>query len=316
MPCNKDITISTAIDMWLRQYQDSPKTFKSYKECISKFKRWLEVNTLTGLSITRADLINYIEYLKICYSNPATIHTYFKAVRIFLKFLYHDGIIDYAFPRRFKLPRINIDKERYLSDLEIKTIQSYIYNLENSYRKLQFNYVFNLFFCTGCRLNEIANATMDDIKIERSGVWLHVIGKGGYHGKVPILSNFFNLINEYREYWGLPNILHRKNVEQIPLVTLQSGKTANKNAIYNIIKRLFRCVYNTKKEMLKLKKASPHWLRHTYATQLIDAGVSYKIVQQNLRHKSFRSTQRYIHVSEDDRHNSLINFSINPRKYK
>lgn len=313
MPCKQDIIISDSyINTWLAEYKNA-NTLINYRSSAKKFSFWLSLQDKSILTVTRNDLLLFIQYLqsppkhdlfKVQKPKPATIHNTVTSIRSLFAYLYNCGTIPKnPGHRKFNLPEVHYHyDDHYLTESEITYIQKYIDNLPDSSKKIQYDYLFNLFYMTGCRLSEISNANMSDIQIIRSGIWLAVTGKGGYFGRVPIPVPLYQKINIYREHHGLPQLFDRKNEEPTPLVMNYHNARACPVFIRLTIKNLMLEVAKKHRHLYKLKKVTPHWLRHTYASHLVALGVDYRIVQQNLRHQTFRTTERYIHVSKTHRH--------------
>lgn len=237
------------------------------------------------------------------------------------EYLFNDGYLTInPFKRSFKVFQQTLLPYHCLTVQELDAIKSYAYDLPNKTylqkcARIRIIWVLKLLYYTGCRRSELSFATMENVKITRHQVWLQVIGKGNKLGQVPIPIELYKTLCTYREIYQLPDIFKRKSLEDsIPLIFLSNPgekiKSVTDDWIYQNIKSI--CHKASKLPQNKdishrLKQVSPHWFRHTAATNQIEAGVSIRTVQQNLRHSSIETTMRYIkEVNNTKRHQETI----------
>jgi site-specific recombinase XerD len=165
-----------------------------------------------------------------------------------------------------------------------------------------------LLHAAGLRAAEAAQARASDLELRRGKWWLHVVGKGGTHGDVPIADAVMLDYGRYRAFYGLPAIPGHGDMS--PLIMSLGGnreRCLTSTAIYLAVKDAF----SHAAEVLqgtdpagadKLRRASTHWLRHTAATHQADAGNDLRFIQRNLRHASLETTAIYLHADEERRH--------------
>ena len=206
-----------------------------------------------------------------------------------------------------------------LSSLEFDLISNFISQMpEDSVlmhdKKVRTRWIFQVLLFTGCRRTEVSNATMEDIFFTGKKLWLKVCGKGNKVGYVPLSRQFELSLNEYRLYFNLPPICERLTPENhIPLII--KSKINHKfmflssKLIWNIVKTTCVDLANgTIDEIvsIRLRKVSPHWLRHTYASLQVDSGIDLRCIQANMRHSSIETTLLYLFVEPDQRHHETI----------
>lgn len=243
-------------------------------------------------------------------------------------YLFHSGYIDF---KVFNLRLYNYrqqppaTEDKYLTETEYNILLTHISKMPDNTQhlqhiKLKTSWLFKLLYYTGCRRNELATATMDDIIFDGRKLWLKVIGKGSVPGKIPIVNELFTALEHYRQFWGLPSIISRKKSEaHIPLIIhyfsdsnyypIPSGQ------IWFITKSICVSIASSTTDLQianKFLRISPHWFRHTSATHQIDSGIDLRVVQQNLRHSSIQTTLRYVHKDAQKRHiETITKFPIN-----
>lgn len=329
--------------LWLREYRYCENTYITYRVIVLRFYLWIKYNNLSIQSITKYHLLSYAEFIKSpdpswCnisrhkFSHPEwrpfqkalsnkSIYSNLIALKHMFNYLYNSCEIDTnPINFNFRLPIYSyysfIKQSKYLTINEFNLIIDIIEHLPNSNYKLEDSkirilWVFKLLFYTGCRRSEIVNATMNDIKLIRHKLWLEVTGKGNKKGLVPIPNQLAIELNQYRIYHGIDPISKRISDEShIPLIILRKSNIyspISAGHLWYIIKSTCILLTETVTDPVlidKLKRLSPHWLRHSSATAQVDSGIDLRVVKQNLRHCYFETTMKYVHVDDDFRYDT------------
>jgi integrase/recombinase XerD len=179
-------------------------------------------------------------------------------------------------------------------------------------------WVFALLYLAELRISELAGGTMGqffaqlDEGAERW--WLLVRGKGGIARKVAVAPDLLDELRAYRSSLGLPR--WPLPAEATPLVVAVTGADRlehpiSVSAIHKIVKEVFRraiggCEAAGNPGLARrLEKASAHWLRHSGASHLLEAGVSLSDVRDHLGHASVATTNTYVHSADRARHGSI-----------
>lgn len=173
-------------------------------------------------------------------------------------------------------------------------------------------WVVRLLHHTALRVSEAAQAKASDFVQRRSRWWLHVIGKGGTEGEVPVSDALMTEFGRYRAFHGM-SPLPRAD-EPTPAVMSIAGDTTRHltpTAVYLIVKEAFRRTADTLEPIdsagaATLRRASTHWLRHSAASHQADAGTDIRFIQKNLRHASIETTGLYLHAEDDRRHANTV----------
>jgi site-specific recombinase XerD len=156
---------------------------------------------------------------------------------------------------------------------------------------------------TGLRPLEMVRSALGDIYRDDAGDdWLRVLGKGSKEGDVAVPLSAIGSLERFLMQRGLPTTRSRWN-PRTPLVpSLEQPELGITTArMRTLLARFFRFAA-TKLDAVnpaageKLRRATPHWLRHTHATHALERGADLKTVQENLRHASVNTTSTYLHT--------------------
>ena len=203
--------------------------------------------------------------------------------------------------------------ERYLDHALWQSVLDFIETLPQTTPREQQHYertrwLFRFIYGASLRASEAAQAKSSDLSQRRGNWWLHVVGKGGAEGDVPMSDELMADLARYRQFHGLSALA--SPLETTPLIMSVAGRTdqfLTSTAIYLVVKEIFRRAAVALDETdpagaATLRRASTHWLRHTSATHQADAGNDIRYIQKNLRHASIETTSIYLHAEDDMRH--------------
>ncbi|MCA7955531.1 site-specific integrase [Burkholderia seminalis] len=215
--------------------------------------------------------------------------------------------------------RAPFDTGRALTDREWRVVRTAADQLERTdwsapaAERLRF--VLDFGYATGLRVQELVAATLGDIATDaRGALWLQVTGKGAKSGRVALPPLARDALRRTLKARGLP-VTRPRWQPSTPLVAdlnvvhraaRPGGTHISAARLRQVLGEFFRETaerVNTRHPALagKLRRASPHWLRHTHATHALDAGVELVAVRDNLRHASVATTSTYLHGEEAKR---------------
>ena len=207
---------------------------------------------------------------------------------------------------------------RVFAEAEWSMIQTVAEGLEWSYgwqvpaaQRLRF--VLDFAYATGLRASELVGATLGQIKIDPDDDrWLHLVGKGSKAGKVALPPLASAALDRYLAQRALPTTPARWDPRTPLLGSLEPDSEAGITAtrLWNVMRRFFGQAADIIKDHSpataeKLRRASPHWMRHTHATHALARGAELTTVRDNLRHASVSTTSIYLHTDEAKRARQL-----------
>lgn len=263
----------------------SKKTKEGYILEINKFQNYLEENKINFKNIKKEEIRSYLKYLDDFKYKNTSISKNLSALRSFYKFLVMEEIV----PNNPFLLISNPKKEKklpdFLNEVEIEDLLN-IYD-SNTYDGIRNRLILELLYSTGIRVSELVNIKLKDINYSDKSIL--IMGKGKKERIVLFGDVTANLLEKYlKESRGF--YLDGKTSDY--LILNKYGKGISVRSIQKLI--------NSCTNKLALKhKATPHTIRHTFATHLLNHGADIKSVQELLGHESLSTTQIYTHITND-----------------
>ncbi|SDD16589.1 site-specific integrase [Paraburkholderia lycopersici] len=161
-------------------------------------------------------------------------------------------------------------------------------------------------YATGLRANELISATLGHVETDARGDhWLRVTGKGGKVARVALPPLAWEALARYLAERGLPVTPSRWRPETPVIGSLdaQGNEAISSVRLWGVLRRFFRIAADAIESdhpplAEKLRRASPHWMRHTHATHALGRGAELTTVRDNLRHASVSTTSIYLHSDE------------------
>lgn len=219
-------------------------------------------------------------------NKKATIARKLSAIRSFFKYLVKNGFISDNPAELVLTPKQDKTLPVYLSVDEMFRLLDSIQT--DTLLGLRNRAIFETLYSSGLRVSELAE--MDSKDVDFSAAVVQVSGKGKKQRIVPIGQKALAAIKAYRT--RLQKQAGRPPVDEGPLFLNRFNKRLSPRSIARILNKLVDTIG-------LLTPVSPHALRHTFATHMLDAGADLRAVQELLGHKSLSTTQKYTHVSID-----------------
>ena len=255
----------------------SENTEISYREDITNFLNYLEKKQLNYKKIDGEIIRDYLKYLDEAKLKNSTIARRISALRTFYNYLLNKNIVDTNFFNSIRNPKLEKKIPNYLSYEELAKILN---NIDISTKiGLRNRLLVEMFYATGCRVSEMINIKVSDIN--KSNNSIRIMGKG----KKMRIVYFGEYARDYLDRY-LPLI------DTDYLFTQESGDKLSIHDVEYIISDLV-------KNLALKTHVTPHTLRHTFATHLLNNGADIKTVQELLGHSSLNTTGIYTHVSNE-----------------
>ena len=253
----------------------APDSVRYYEENLSRFNKWLSLSKLNIPELTSDNLRQYIIYLGLTGIKNVSLHTYYRAVRVFCSWLYQEGYIDIDITQRIKLPKDDSEIVIPLTKDDVAVIDEYIINSELALR----NYcIFHLLLDCGLRRQEVINLKTDCIGKNT----LTIKNSKNNKSRIVLIPEFLRLsINNY--LGKRTGIVFLNRYEQEPVTE-------------NTIKKLFSNIKN----LPGMERVHAHLLRHTFATSYLYYGGNMEMLRLLMGHSSYNILQNYVHLAAQE----------------
>lgn len=255
-------------------------TIKSYEADLAKLRLWAEKNGLEVLTLSRQDLREWLIDLSAHKLSENSKRRTISAVRGFYKFLMFDGHVTANPAEDLLAPQKGVYLPRFLNRNETEMLLSMPDTA--TFNGLRDRAILELMYASGLRVSEVVNLKTANVDIDQGVVT--ATGKGSKPRRVPAGSHALEWLKSY--------LAARRKVEKIEVDNMfvtERGQPLTRQAIYvAIIEYAAKC---------GLEGVSPHTLRHSFATHLVQNNADIRSVQQMLGHADISTTQIYTHMT-------------------
>ncbi len=285
-----DMECNTLLDQFLSYLRIerglSENTVSSYSSDLIKFFKYLDKTRLMPVQVNREDIANYSGSLKKTNSfSERTIARNLSAIKMFYRFLITEGRLTEN-PARLldpiKLPH------RLPGTLSHDEVDSLLSVPDNTTSLGQRDCaMLELLYATGLRVSELVGLHLNNVNLDPG--YIRTIGKGSKERIIPMGDKAREAIKIYLTY-GRQDLIRGTNVAYLFLNS--RGSSMSRQGFWKIIKKYGIMAGIT-------KKITPHSLRHSFATHLLEGGADLRSVQIMLGHSDISTTQIYTHVSRE-----------------
>lgn len=264
----------------------SPNSIYSYTYDLKKFYDFLISINKNILSATQEDIQQFLKYEKNKKKNSTrTLARSLAAIRQFYNFV-SDNFEEIDNPTvKIETPHIEKSLPDFLTVTEVNKLFTLI--TENDLYELRDKAIFELLYSCGLRITEAIELKTNDIDFENR--FIAVTGKGSKERLIPMGDEAVRLLKKYIHDSRM-DILGKRESDYIFIS--KKGSKLNRKSVWRLLKNY---VVRTKIE----KNITPHTLRHSFATHLIENGADLRSVQELLGHTDISTTQVYTHLVRD-----------------
>ncbi len=265
----------------------SSRTIDAYNRDITKFIDYLQEikfdKNLEDLNIKM--LREYLVYLTNNNLSRKSIRRNISALRTFFKFLIRKKIIQDNLFKFLRTPKLEKNLPTFLDVSEVQKLVEA--PDQDTPLQVRDKAILELIYASGVRVSELISITINDIDLEHPEI--RIIGKGGRERIVFVGKEAMKALTKYLNN-SRPKLIKEKNINIDALFVNHYGKALTVRSVQRIVK----------KYMIKSginKNITPHSLRHSFATHMLDRGADLRTVQELLGHQSLATTQIYTHLT-------------------
>lgn len=275
---NKYIENFTAYIKYARNYSD--ETIKAYTTDLTQFEDFILQWTDDMTAVTKYHIREFLSKLASDGLSKRSISRKIATLKSFYKYLSREGIVKVNPMTMIKTPKFEQSLPSFIPEGRMNGLFDYF--PAEGFSGTRDRLIFELLYATGMRSNELVSLDIEDL--DRNNLTVRIRhAKGGNERMVPFNESALNALNNYLPY--------RENFDTKDALLLSvRGKRLTNRDLRRLVKK-----HLTKYAMLH--DLSPHALRHTFATHMLDHGADIRAVQELLGHKSIATTQVYTHTT-------------------
>jgi integrase/recombinase XerD len=276
---------------WLRVERGrAPATLAAYRSDLADFLRWTQRRELALLDVTEPDLVAYLGDGAAGSASPATRKRRAGAVRSLYRFLVADGVLDVDPASAVEVPAVPTGLPKALTEEEVGRLLDAVVGIDVA--AVRDRAILEVLYGSGLRISEVVGLSLGDVDLAER--MLRVLGKGSKERNVPI----GRMAKDALLAWLDPEVrgslrpgrATRDDLDAL-FVNLR-GRRLTRQGVWGIVRR-----YGTVAGLDG--RLTPHVLRHSCATHLLDHGADIRTVQELLGHASVSTTQIYTKVSTE-----------------
>ena len=267
----------------------SPHTLAAYGRDLQAFHQFLANKSWSA--VTQEDVLAYLQYVREKEYATASVCRALVAIKVFFRFLKREG-------------HIAADPTRYLDSPKLWQLIPEVLSVEEVSRLLaapvaeeavgaRDRAILHVLYASGLRVSELCGLNLTDV----DDACVRVKGKGNKERIVPIAKSAIEAVDHY--------LVQFRQEGKGPLFVTSRGQRIDRVTVWQRVK------FYAKKAGIE-KSISPHTLRHSFATHLLENGADLRVIQEMLGHVSIKTTDRYTHVSQRHLNEAFAKFHPRP----
>jgi len=269
----------------------SPRTIEAYTRDLRNYVAWLEHNTLSVGTAGEADLIRWLQELRGTGKAASTVARAVAAVRSFHRFAAAEELLVGDPTAGVEVPRVPMGLPKALTEAEVTELLEAVDGDTPADRRDRS--MLEMLYGSGVRISELVGLSLADVDVEAR--LMRVMGKGSKERIVPIASLAFEALIEWFSPGGRaelePASWADRDASEAVYLNQRGGRLSRQGA-WGVVKK-----YGAQVGLGA--RLSPHVLRHSCATHMLDHGADIRTVQELLGHASITTTQIYTKVSQE-----------------
>ena len=288
-----DETIDEYINSLVAELHLSINTKETYSISLYKYQEYLKKKNIIYVDkIDRDDIVSFLEHLKKEDLTAQTIAHYLTVIKNYHKFLIQNEYLKDNVAKSIERPKL---VKKLPNVLSIEDVVKLLDIKGDTPFDIRNKCMLELMYGTGLRISELLSLTINDIDTFNATV--RCVGKGDKERIVPINDY---IIESLDDYLNVRNIL-LKNKTTKELFLNKNGDALSRKGFFKILKQLLL-------EKGLNPNVSPHTLRHSFATHLLEYGADLRVIQEMLGHSDISTTRIYTHITNKKVHDDYNNY--------
>ena len=283
MPDNK---VNGFLEYLEKERSYSPHTIKAYETDLIQFSQFVKEYSGTGFfnvsSVDKKTVQHFVGFLTEKDLSPKSTGRKLASIKSFFRYLLKYAHVESNPASAVKAPKQHATLPKFLQKEVLEQILSY--SDKDDWQLKRDKTILELLYSTGIRLSELVAIDLGDVLIDQKTV--KVFGKGGKERIVPFGGKAAEALGYYLKE---RNIHLQKDLDNNPFFISKKGLRISPRTVQSRLKKLFDSVAAG-------SGFTPHLMRHTFATHLLDRGADIRAVKELLGHASLSSTQIYTHL--------------------
>ncbi len=261
----------------------SINTRKAYADDLSQFLGFLDRKGVTSLNqVSRKQILDHLMAMKAKGMSTNSISRHLVSIKVFFRYLQQEGLLDKNVTDTMDSPKLWKILPDTLSEKEVDLLLR-----APDMRKplgVRDRAILEMFYASGMRVSELANLRISDLHIDEG--YIRVIGKGKKERVIPVAQDSSNILECYLEEVR-PMLCENQRVQNVFVTKRETGLCRQ---------RLWQIIKKYTKAAGIMKNVTPHTLRHSFASHLLQNGAPLRVIQEMLGHADIATTQIYTHV--------------------
>lgn len=259
----------------------SQNTFLSYAKDLEQFTTFCDINKKQLINADHKLIRTWIISLIDNQISTRTINRKISALKSFYKFLIREGKLKTNPLDKVLTLKITKELPSFVKENEMNLLLDGEY-FTNDFEGIRDRFIIELFYATGIRLTELINLKISNV--DENSLVIKVLGKRNKERIIPVTSQIVSL---FRMYFEKRNAV-LKDSKNIFVFVTKNGEKVYTKLVYRVVNRYLTYIST-------IKKKSPHVLRHTFATHMLNKGADLNAIKELLGHANLAATQVYIH---------------------
>jgi len=275
----------------------------AYKKDLNLFTNWCLNNQISLIEVQKKDINFYIHFLKEKNLNSSSINRKLSVIKSFYDYLNQINLINLNELKTIVTQKLEKNLPKLLSEKEIlhlidKSKEMYVKNPTKNISYLRIQVILEILYSTGLRISELLNIKINQVANIKDKLYIN--GKGNKQRLVIFNKNALDLLKN----WISIMIKNNKNKNSYLFENIHNIKVISRQQIYKDLKKL------ALKANTDVEKLSPHSIRHSFASHMLNRGADLRSIQKLLGHSDISTTEIYTQVRQN-RLKGLVN-NIHP----